>query len=584
LPRYSKDTISEVLAANDIVAVVAASLEMLPAGKGRFKALCPFHNEKTPSFHVSQDRQMFHCFGCGKGGDAIVFLREHEGLSFGEALQKLAERGGVQLPAPTKRDRADDHKRTRLLAFAKFARDFFTQTLEDPLTGGPGRRYLKTRELRPEIVQRFSLGYARDDWSALTDAARKNEFTEKTLEESGLVRRGDGGRLYDFFRNRLMFPIRDASGNVLAFGGRDLGDGAAKYINSPESPIYRKGRVLYGLHEARDAMRKEKSAMLVEGYFDLLRCFNEGIENVVATCGTALTADQAALLRRYVREVVVVFDGDAAGVRAALRGIAILVGSGLAVRAFVLPEGQDPDDFIKQAGADALRKRVEAAADFVTFYVRTNKERTETIEGRTEVAKDVFAILLGIDDRIRRDEYLKRTARELGLNEWSAQSEFEKFVRRRESRAPAVVGDQKAPAAVFSQDDADFVAVLLRKPQLLDQTKRALSGMQLAEGPVCRILHELSGGAGPDLFQRLDDDAGRLYAAAANNERDLDKAAESLVQKRVARLKKEALRAVDAKLKRDIQAAEQANDVTKVNTLMVEHLKVAQQIDSFSTV
>ena len=321
LPKYSREIVAEVLAANDIVEVIGAQLELKPSGAGRLKALCPFHPEKTPSFSVNRERQMFYCFGCQKSGDAITFLCEYEGLTFVQALQKLAEHAGIRLPAFTARDDAEEYRRKQLLELGKFAAGFYQETLDDPLRGGEARRYLKTRTLEPETVTRFGLGYAPDDWSALTDAARRKGFNDAILEASGLAKRGKSGGLYDLLRHRVVFPIRDVSGNTVAFGGRDLGSGEVKYINSPdETLVYTKGRVLYGLDEARNAMRKQKRAILVEGYFDLLRCFDAGIENVVASCGTALTSQQAALVRRYVPEVVVVFDGDPAGVRAALRG------------------------------------------------------------------------------------------------------------------------------------------------------------------------------------------------------------------------------------------------------------------------
>ena len=339
---------------------------------------------------------MYHCFGCGKGGDALDFVREFDGLSFSEALRKLADRGGIKLPAPTERESKEEHERDQLLKLNRFAASLFENTLKDPLKGGSARRYLKTRALKPETSERFRIGFAPDSWDILTQALRDTGTREAILLASGLLKRGDRGTTYAFFRNRLMVPIRDVSGNVVAFGGRDLSgdDAVAKYINTPENSVYKKGRVLYGLFEARDAMRREKRAILVEGYFDLMRCFDSGVENVVATCGTALTTAQAALLRRYVPEVVVVYDGDAAGIRAALRGVAVLNAAGLTVRALLLPDGQDPDDYVRGRGVDAFRADIDAAQDFVAFYVQMNADRLGTIEGRTDVAREIFTYVL----------------------------------------------------------------------------------------------------------------------------------------------------------------------------------------------
>ncbi len=441
MAKYSREIVTQVLAATDIVEIVGASLELKPSGTNRYVGLCPFHVEKTPSFHVSRDRQQFYCFGCEKGGDAIAFVREFEGLSFIEALRKLADRAHIQLPAMTEREGKEEFLRARLIELGAFASRYFIENLKNPLKGGKARQYLKTRNLKDETTRKFGIGFAPDAWSEFRDAARTKGFTERELDASGLVKRGERGSYYDTFRDRLMVPIRDVSGNVCAFGGRDLsGDSQAKYINSPETVLYKKSRVLYGLHEARDALRKEKFALLVEGYFDLMRCVDSGIANVVATCGTALTPEQAALIRRYVPEVVVVFDGDAAGVRAALRGIAILTAAGLTVRALALPGGQDPDDFIQEHGVEEFHKLVDDSLDFVTFYIRMNHERLGTIEGRSDVAKEVFTIVQSVDDVLRVEEYLKRVASELDVDV----SERAPRIRKHASESQAGLGPSGA--------------------------------------------------------------------------------------------------------------------------------------------
>lgn len=582
MQKYSREIVAEVLAANDIVDVVSVALELKPAGAGRFKALCPFHIEKTPSFTVSRDRQIFHCFGCGKGGDVLAFVQEHEGLSFVEALKKLADRGGVRLPALSERDDKAEFLRTRLIEFNTFASRHYRAVLADPMRGSRARQYLKTRQLKEATVRRFEVGYAPEGWSSLLDAARERGFKDSVLEASGLFKRGERGTLYDFFRNRVMFPIKNTSGNLVAFGGRDLGDSPAKYINSPETPVYKKSRVLYGLHEARDAMRRAKHAILVEGYFDLLRCFDAGIEDVVATCGTALTPEQAALIRRYVPEAVLVYDGDAAGVQAALRGTGVLIAAGLTVRALALPENQDPDDFIKAAGAEAFRERVDEAPDFVTFYVRMSQERAATIEGRTEVAQEIFGMLQGIDDEVRIDEYLKHTAREMGLNEWACRTEYDKF-RRKALRRP-VPKQEESIAPAIGRDDCDFVAALLNNEVLLARAKKSLTGLELPPGPVSEILEKLFADHAAQLHQELESEAAqRLYTAAASLERPTSDSPDVLVSKRINRLEQEALRAQAAGLQRAIQEAERTQDQVRVTRLFVEKVRLEQQIRELGT-
>jgi len=489
LATYSKETITQVLTSTDIVDVVGRVLELKPSSGGRFLALCPFHNEKTPSFTVSRDRQSFHCFGCGKGGDAISFLQEYDGLSFTESLLRLAESAGVQLPEKSDYDAAGDKQRKSLLDINSFAARFYFNTLNDPLKGGKARKYLKERNLKPETLKRFGLGYA-PETGALLSAAKTEGYKEYSLEAAGLVRRGDRGDYYDFFRDRLMVPIRDTSGRVVAFGGRDLGGKSpAKYVNTPENELYKKSRVLYGLSEARDAMRREKKAILVEGYFDLMRPFDVGIENVVATCGTALTNDQAKLVKRYVPEVVIVYDGDRAGIQAALRGVSILTAVGLTVKALTLPEGMDPDDFIVSEGKEAFRELLENAQDFVTFYAAMNADKLQSIEGKTDVARELFTIIASLDDELRRDEYLKRTARVLDLNEWSVRAEYDKRTHSTRRRTPINVREKtETGSQSFNKDDCDFLAAILTIKPLHEKAKQMLSDVQLPQNVFGEIL------------------------------------------------------------------------------------------------
>ena len=581
---YSQEIKAQVLAANDIVDLIGAYLELQPAGSGRFKALCPFHNEKTPSFHVTRDRQVYHCFGCGKGGDALSFVTEYEGLTFPEAMRRLADRAHIALPEVADGNARDQQLRTRLLELGKFAARTYRELLESPLKGGLGRTYLKGRALKPETVTRFGLGYAPEGWSFLHDAAVQKGFDEKLLLASGLVKMGDRGGNYDFFRNRLMFPIKDVTGNIVAFGGRALGDEDAKYINSPENAVYKKSRVLYGLVEARDALRREKRALLVEGYFDLLRCFDAGVENVVATCGTALTSGHAALIHRYVPEVVVVYDGDAAGIKAAMRSMAILTEAGLTVKALALPDGLDPDDYIRRDGADAFRQRIDQAQDFVTFYVGMSGDRVTTIEGRTEVAREVFAILAEITDEMRRDEYLKRLAHRLQINEWTCRNEYIRHIRETERKAAFRRPESdRATKKAFVKDDLDFVAALLYHEPMRRKAKDMLQNITMPENAVTELLRALFQSDGLDLAQRLTrDDAVQLYVAAANRDEAGAGDYELLVARRLARIRRDALETEDAHLQEELRAAERTTDTEKRDALLLRKVMIQKEIKACS--
>ncbi len=525
---------------------------------------------------VNRHRQTFHCFGCGKGGDAITFLMEHDGLSFTEALRMLADRAGIRLPAMSKSDDRTEYLRSGLQDFGQFAARHYMKLLNDPDIGAEGRAYLESRQLNSKTVERFGLGYVPEGWSSLYEAARREGFKDDVLEASGMFKRGRQG-WYDFFRNRLMFPIVDVQEHVVAFGGRDLGgETQAKYINSPETLVYKKSRVLYGLNHARKAMLSEKRTLLVEGYFDLLRCFDAGIENVVATCGTALTDAQARLIRRYVPEVTIVYDGDTAGVNAALKATSLLTGAGLTVRALALPAGQDPDDFVRAEGAAAFAGLLANAPDFVQFYADMTEDRRGTAEGVAGVAQELFAILEHVDDELRIDQYLTQMAERLGLSEWACRKEFDKY--RRGAGARAARTEARADQAPrVNADTCVFVAALMAHPGLLATASERMTRVPLEPGPLADVLRLLAE-PGEHLAAELDDEAARrLYtAAAATDPPEPDSAAE-LVQKWFDGLERESKRAESARLHEEIQEAERANDTERVAKLLARKLKLDRE-------
>ena len=580
MPVYPRETVVEVLTANDIVDVVGARVQLKSAGAGRLKGLCPFHNEKTPSFTVSRARQAYHCFGCGKGGDAIAFVMEQDGLNFVEALRHLADRAGMRLPAATPSDDRREYLRTQLLELNKAAASFYQRTYAHEDKGKAGRDYVARRQLNQNTVERFGLGYAPEGWESLVSAARQRKTSDAVLEASGLAKRGERGNLYDFFRHRVIFPIKDVAGRIVAFGGRDLGDSPAKYLNSPETPLYKKSRILYGLHESRDALRKEGHAVVVEGYFDLLRCFDAGIENVVATCGTALTAEQALLIRRYAPEVVLLYDGDAAGIQAALKGCAVLAGAGLQVRATALPEGQDPDDFVLSEGADAMRIRLKEAKDFIHFYADMNTARLDSPQGPSEVAHELFAIFEALDDRLLVDEYLKRAAEALRLQEWSCRREFERFLNRKaRRRISGEASEEPSPGVKVHKDDLDFVTTLANDAALRAQAREALDGVDFGGGALHDVLAHLLAGPEDTVFYSEDETARTLYAAASNSASTEGAGGAVLVEKQIRRLKKNAFRRRADALQQTIQEAERGQDMPRMTQLLGERVSLMRKIE-----
>lgn len=580
MQRPLNEIVSEILGANDIVDVLGQYLQLKPAGGSRFKALCPFHVEKTPSFTVNRDRQTYKCFGCEKGGDAITFLQEHEGLIFREALQKLADRAGLPLPDFRGGGSAKDGERTQVLELGKVAARFYRDLLTSPLKGEAGRAYLATRKLKEETVKRFGLGYVPEGWNALLDHARTEKISGEILETAGLAKNGEQGRRYDFFRNRLMIPIRDVAGNVVAFGGRDLGDSPAKYINSPENIVYKKSNVLYGLFEGRDTMRKAKRALLVEGYFDVLRCFDAGIELAVAPCGTALTPQQAKLIARYVPEVVVVFDGDDAGIRAALKGIGILAAAGLTVRALTLPDGQDPDDYILEHGVEPFERLVEEAPDFVSFYVQTNRQRTRSIEGRSEIAREMFAIFTTMDDEIRRNEYVRHLASELGVEQGSCLREFANFIRNGQPQRAHDVEPEKSYSAPL-HDEVVFIAHLLNDAGLIQHAREEIGDNFDASTPVGEVLSALLSGVSFQGVQALHSEAARaLYAGAAGlADEALENNGRDTVSEWIKMLQETHLNQQGARLQEEIEQAQHSDDSSVVFELVQRKVAIQVRID-----
>lgn len=590
--KYSRDIIEKVLASVDIVDVIGARLTLKPAGPNRFKALSPFTNERDPSFMVSRDRQMFHCFSSGKGGDAIRFLMEYEGLSFGEALRLLAAQAGIRLAPATASEDREEFLRNSLLELNDWVNKRFRQHLADRARGEKARACLAQRDIPDELVRRFGLGYAPPDGNDLIQAARQKQFPREVLEISGLFRRNDSG-WYDFFRDRLTFPIRDLQGRVVAFGGRDLsGDSPAKYINSPETPVYRKSRVLYGLYEAREALRKAGRAVLVEGYVDLIRCHAAGVEYVVATCGTALTEQQATLIRRYVPEIIVVYDGDEAGLKAAVRGAGVLTSAGLRVRALALPDGLDPDDFVRRDGAAAFRDLLDTAPDFVTFYAGIRRDRLTTPEAKSAAAREMFEMLAGVDSTILVEEYLARIADALEISVWVCKREYERFItsRKQQGSARRETDGVRTTSRTSSRDDLMLLADLLAYPDLRREAAMALTDMNVDRSAFASALEWVleqpeSPEDGDAAAQnaaaalRLNPDVMEMVSAAMLQDPHARLMADAFVRERVRALRVKHLESESRRLTETLRTAERNRDERQVVELLETIADIRRQMD-----
>jgi DNA primase len=471
-------TIEQVASANDIVELIGSYFPLKRAG-ANFRALCPFHQEKTPSFHVSPQRQTFHCFGCGKGGSVFRFVMEYEHIDFPAAVRKLAGRAGI--PIIEERVEASDRAaetRRKLLRLHSEAAAWFHENLLQKEFAEPAREYLKQRGIDQQIAKNWQLGYAPESWDTFLKWALGRGYSQSELLQAGLVKSRDEqrptGEVYDRFRGRIIFPICNDLGEVIAFSGRLLQSQAegAKYLNSPETPLFRKGKLLFGLHQTKRSLIEANSAIVCEGQLDLITLFEAGITNVVAPQGTAFTEHQARMLKRFVNEVVLCFDADTAGQKAAERSLDALLENDLIVRVIEMPSGEDPDSLVRRDGKEAFERRVAGARDFFDYWVEHEvaNANLDSLGEKMEVARSLATTVSHVRDQFMRGEILNKVSARLGV----PRSDFEALVlkQERQSRGMAVPGsvsEQNMAKTPPAQHDVAMLCLLtLRDPAVRD--------------------------------------------------------------------------------------------------------------------
>ncbi len=501
------ETLELIRSRLDIVELVGEYVPLTRAGRN-MKARCPFHQERSPSFIVSPERQTFHCFGCGEGGDAFSFVMKSESLSFMEAAEKLALRAGVKIEADRELGPADK-ERIRIREANEFAALHYHELLKKDAAAESARAYAAKRHLSKASVEGFLLGFAPRN-GTLVGAATKKGFTADLLVKSGLAAKRADGSLRDYFFDRFMFPIRDVKGAFVGFGGRTLGDGEPKYLNTAETPAFSKSKVLYGLYEGLAETRKARKAHLMEGYMDVIASHQHGLKTACAPLGTALTPEHALLIKRYADAVAIVFDADNAGQNAAVRGAETALESGLTTRVASVPEGKDPDEFLHAKGLAAFQAALNEAQDLVAFKTELLIKRVGelTPEAKSAIAKDVMSTIVRCPDEILKDEWVRRLASRLGLNEESLRRSGGKLIpqsaRRQTVASAPAPGSTAVKAAVLPVGDLQLLGVLFKTPasasEVLTSDLESASAREIVAA-LCAL--PLEGKWGPRLLDAL---------------------------------------------------------------------------------
>jgi len=429
--RFSSDLLEEIRNRCDVVDIISEYVHLKPAGKG-FKGLCPFHEEKTPSFMVSPEKQLFHCFGCGEGGNVFNFLMKYEKLSFFEAVKMLAKKSGVPLPVDEEKENILHKKKERLYKLNNLVANYYRECLFRTNQGKKVINYFKKRGINDTSVEKYKLGYAPPGWDVLSNFLKKKGYSYEELIKAGLIKKSKiEGKYIDYFRDRIIFPIFNLSGRAIGFGGRVLDDSLPKYINSPETLVYNKGSNLYSLNFAKEDIRKKNYIIIVEGYTDVLITQQYGFNNIAASLGTALTTKQIDLIKRFTDTVLIAYDSDSAGNMATLRSLDLLVKAGLEVKVIALPQGYDPADFLIKKGRETFQNLIDRSLSLIDYKLKLlySKYSIKTIEGKVKVVKEILPTLNVIGNEVELRAQTKKISEELKLSEEAILIELKRYKR-----------------------------------------------------------------------------------------------------------------------------------------------------------
>ena len=508
---YPQDFIDRVKSASDIVGTISSYLPLKKSG-ANYVALCPFHTEKTPSFSVSSSKQIFHCFGCGEGGNVISFVMKYENLPFIDAMKLLAERAGIPTP-----NAKEERGLTRLYDVNREAAAFYRERLKTAPEKSTVAKYVQKRAIDPDTLELFGIGYAPDSWDACLKHLSHKKFSAADMAAAGIIKKSSTGNYIDTFRNRLIFPISNEQGRIIAFAGRQLADDKGpKYLNSPESRVYNKSRVVYGLKLAAEHIRKADQILVVEGYTDLISLYQSGIKNVVATAGTAFTPYHCRILIRYTKNIVMVFDGDDAGKKAASRATKIAMEHLVRPRIVMLKTGMDPDEVVKNAGPEAFRKLVDEAKPYMSYMIELAcaKYDVSSAEGRSDAARSLLPDLAEIRDPIERASYVEALSERLKI----PASKIESRLGGGRGKEPPSRTQRKIGQDSPQKMEKIMIRIMIDHPEIVETKLKALKPEDFQD-PVYRSIFktvmEHSGsesGAGSDIMENIEDEELRRAA------------------------------------------------------------------------
>jgi DNA primase len=577
--RIPENILEDILSRVDIVALVADSVSLKKAGRN-FKACCPFHHEKTASFIVSPDKQIYHCFGCGESGNAFKFLMRHERMEFREAVEYLAKKAGVTLPNVTESEKRGADAQANLTVILDAAAEYYAQVLKSA-QGANARQYLQKRGINAQTIDLLKIGYAPDGWDALLRHLQSKQFTIAVIEKAGLIMPKDSGGYYDRFRNRLLFPIRDVRQRTIAFGGRVLDQSLPKYINSPETPVYTKGRNFYGLNISKEGIRDADAVAVVEGYLDFIVPYQYGYHPIVASLGTALTHEQARLLKRYTQNVVMVYDADDAGQSASVRSLDIFVEEEMNVRIASLPAGHDPDTFVRDNGVEAFKELVAQAVDLFDFKLKMMRKSHpgSDIHSKAKIATLMLETIGKIKHAVVKSEYIKKLAHELRVSEDALMQEVRKVRTQplNSETAPVVMPtERKTPV---NATEKLLLRLMLEEGTVVNRIKEHFAPDDFQDKRVARIMAELfercADGRKTDTAAMLkhlgDDDLSAVVCESALEGEDFsEEHKEKIIEDCIRRLKSTRLKVRRECLHQKIKDAQADGDEDVMRSLMAE--------------